>query len=263
MRTLGALFLGDVIGQPGCRALFFNLPKLKQHYNADIVIVNGENASDGFGILPEMAQKFFSSGVDVITSGNHIWQKKEIFPLLDLENRLLRPLNYPSKETPGHGYCVVNTRVGDFAVLNLQGRKRMGLHLDCPFRTSRKALAKIHTQTKAILVDFHAECPQEKEALAFYLDGQVSAVIGTHTHVQTMDEKILPGGTGYLSDAGMTGPIESVIGAVPDISIRRSLTQMPLKVEISENEAMIQGVFLSIDPDTGKTVRIERVSLIP
>jgi metallophosphoesterase (TIGR00282 family) len=260
MRNLGVLLLGDIVGQPGCRALFFNLPKLRQRFNADLVIVNGENASDGFGIMPEMAEKFFSSGVDVITTGNHIWQKKEVFSLLNLEQRILRPMNYPSSDTPGHGFCIVESKGGPVAVMNLQGRKRMGLYLDCPFRSARKNLGKIHAKTKVVIVDFHAECPQEKEALAFYLDGQVSAVIGTHSHIQTMDEKILPGGTGYLTDAGMTGPVGSVIGAVPDISVRRSMTQMPLKVEISENDALIQGVFMEIDPATGKTMKIERVS---
>lgn len=259
MKNIGALLLGDIVGQPGCRALFFSLPKLRQKFGADIVIVNGENASDGFGILPEMAQKFFSSGVDVITTGNHIWQKREIYPMLDLDHRILRPINYPAAETPGHGLCVVDTKVGPIGVLNVQGRKRMGLNLDCPFRAAKKNLSKLHAKTKCVIVDFHAECSQEKEAMGLFLDGTVSAVIGTHSHVQTMDEKILPGGTAYITDMGMTGPAQSVIGAVPDISIRRSLTQMPLKVEISENDAVIQGVFLEINPETGKTVRIERI----
>lgn len=260
MKTISALLIGDVVGQPGCRALFFNLNSLKKQYNADLVIVNGENASDGFGILPEMAQKFFSSGVDVITSGNHIWQKREIFPLLESEDRILRPLNYPSG-VPGHGHCVVDVKGSKIGVINLQGRKRMGLYLDCPFKAAKKIVNKLRSSVAGILVDFHAECSMEKEALGYYLDGEISCLVGTHTHIQTIDEKILPKGTGYISDLGMTGPKDSVIGAVPDISIRRGLTQIPIKMEISENEALIEGICVTVATDSGKTVDIQRIRI--
>lgn len=258
MKNLSVLVLGDVIGQPGCRALFFKLPGLIKKYKTDMVIVNGENASDGFGILPEEAEKFFSRGVDVITSGNHIWQKREIYPLLEKENtRIIRPANYPPG-TPGRGEVTINVKGCIVTVVNLLGRVRMGLPVDCPFRKSQEILKKVK-KSNIKIIDFHAEDTMEKEALACYLDGKVSAVIGTHTHIQTADERILEGGTAYITDIGMTGPIDSVIGTKPDISIRRSLTQLPLKMEVAESEAMINGVLIKIDIDSEKALSIERI----
>jgi metallophosphoesterase (TIGR00282 family) len=258
MNKISVLVLGDVVGQPGCRALFFKLPGLIKKYKADLVIVNGENASDGFGILPDIAENFFSKGVDIITTGNHIWQKREIYPLLNKENtRIVRPANYPNG-VPGRGDVFVNVKGVDVAVLNLLGRVRMGLPVDCPFRCAQNFLKK-NSKNKVVIIDFHAEDTLEKEALAWYLDGRVSAVVGTHTHVQTADERILPKGTAYITDIGMTGPDDSVIGTKPEISIRRSLTQLPLKMEVADHESSINGVLINIDGDTGKSISIDRI----
>lgn len=254
------LLLGDVFGQPGCRALYVGLKGLRKEHRADMVVVNGENAAaDGFGIDPGIAGQLFSSGADVITTGNHIWQKREILPYLDAEERILRPGNYPPG-VPGHGSVVLDMKGTPVGVINLQGRVRMG-SLDCPFRTAADMVRKMKERTRIILIDFHAEDPEEKEALASYLDGQVSFICGTHTHVQTADERIFPGGTGYITDLGMTGPGESVIGCSLDISLRRSETQMPLKMEVADNRASIQGVKVEIDIESGKTLTIERLMI--
>ncbi len=253
-----ALLLGDVFGQPGCRALFVGLKSLIKEYRADLVVINGENAADGFGITPEIAGQFFSLGADVITTGNHIWQKREVLPYLDSEERILRPANYPAG-VPGHGSCIIDVKGVPVGVLNLQGRVRMG-DLDCPFRVGAEMVRKLREKAKVILVDFHAESVEEKEALAVYLDGQVSSVTGTHTHVQTGDERIYPGGTAYISDIGMTGPGESVIGGDPELSLRRSETQMPLKMIVADSPAVIQGVRVEIDTDSGRAVSIERIA---
>jgi 2',3'-cyclic-nucleotide 2'-phosphodiesterase len=254
------LLLGDVFGQPGCRALFVGLKGLRKEHRADMVVVNGENAAaDGFGITPEIAGQLFSSGADVITTGNHIWQKREVLGYLDSEERILRPANYPPG-VAGHGTVVVDVKGTAVGVINLQGRVRMG-SLDCPFRTAADLVRKLKEKAKIILVDFHAEAPDEKEALASYLDGQVTFIGGTHTHVQTADERIYPGGTGYITDLGMTGPTESVIGCSLDISLRRSETQMPLKMEVADNSASIQGVKVEIDRESGHTLTIERLMI--
>ena len=251
-----ALVLGDIVGQPGCRAVFVGLKSLIKEYKSDFVIINGENAADGFGITPEIAAQVFASGADVITSGNHIWQKREIYPLLDSDSPILRPANYPST-APGKGSVVIEIKGVSISVLNLQGRKDFG-NLDCPFRIGLEYTKKLKNKTKIIIVDFHAESSNEKEALAIYLDGKVSAVLGTHTHIQTADERILPGGTAYLSDLGMTGPSMSVIGSDHKISVKRSLTQMPLKHEVSKNPAIMSGVVLDLDVTTGKCLAINR-----
>jgi hypothetical protein len=256
-RSINALVLGDVVGQSGCRALFLNLPGLIRKYSADLVVVNGENAAGGFGIIPDMLQKFFAAGVHVVTSGNHIWQQKEILTALDSEDRLLRPHNYP-KGVPGHGFCFVDIRGVKAAVLNLQGRVRMS-NIGCPFVIGREVLRKIRQETRIILVDFHAEDPEEKEALGLHLDGEVSLLFGTHTHVQTADERVLPGGTAYITDIGMIGAGDSVIGFSPETAVERSLSQMPLKMEVSDNPAVIHGIAVEIDAETGKALRLERV----
>jgi hypothetical protein len=199
----------------------------------------------------------FSSGIDVITSGNHIWQKQELLPLLEREERLLRPVNYPPKN-PGHGHCIVQSRATAVAVINAQGRMRMW-SLDCPFRKTQETVRSVQHEAKIVIVDFHAEATDEKEAFAHYLDGRVGAVIGTHTHMQTADERILPNGTAYITDAGMTGPRDSVIGFNPEISVQRMLTQLPLKNEVAENTACIQGVSLTFDRETGKALSIDRI----
>ncbi len=258
--TISALILGDIFGSPGIRALFTALPSLKKEYKADFVVVNGENAADGLGITPEIAEQLFSAGADAITSGNHIWHKREIIELLDSERPIVRPANYPPA-APGKGSTVIqvkNTRIG---VVNLQGRERMS-SVDCPFRIGRETVKKLRENCSIVIVDFHAEDTEEKESLGFYLDGMASLVLGTHTHTQTADEKILPKGTAYISDIGMTGPVESVIGSKKEISIQRSLTQMPLKMEVSENRAIIQGVKVVFDVESGTAQKIERMEKV-
>ena len=259
-KKIRALVLGDIVGQPGCRAVFIGLKSLIKKYKSDIVVINGENAADGFGITPEIASRIFASGAAVITSGNHIWQKREIYPLLNSDEPILRPVNYPSS-VPGRGYVILDIKGTKVAVLNLQGRRDFG-DLDCPFRIGLEYSKKLKSKANIIIVDFHAESASEKEALGIYLDGKVSAVLGTHTHVQTADERILPGGTAFLSDLGMTGPSDSVIGSDHTISVRRSLTQMPLKHEVADNPAVITGVVLDMDVSTGKCLSIERIKKV-
>lgn len=254
-KSIKALLLGDVFGKPGCRAVLLNLKNLIKKHRADFVILNGENAADGFGITPEIAQDFFSGGVDVITTGNHIWQKPEIFSMLDKRAELLRPSNYPSG-APGHGFCIVEKRGLSFGVINLQGRVRLKEN-DCPFRVGSENVKTLRKKTPLIFVDFHAEDVEEKEALALHLDGKVSALVGTHTHIQTADERILPKGTAYISDIGMIGPAHSVIGGDEELSVSRALTQMPIRMEVSDNRAHICGVVIEVDCETGKARSIK------
>jgi metallophosphoesterase (TIGR00282 family) len=229
---------------------------------ADLVVANGENAADGFGLTPDIAERMQKSGVQVITSGNHIWQKKEIFPVLQSNDTLLRPENYPvlsgASAIPGKGHCIVSVRDEPVLVINLEGRVNLSPLRD-PLQVGKALLKQFRSKVRAVIVDFHAESVDEKEALGLYLDGEVSAVIGTHTHVQTADERILSHGTGYISDIGMTGPADSVIGMKKETAIARSLTQMPLKMEVANTTGEIQGVLVEIDLATGKTVRMERV----
>ncbi len=234
------------------------LPQLKKEYHADIVVVNGENAANGFGLSVEIMRQFFERGADVITSGNHIWQQEELLPLLDSEQRLLRPANY-APQVPGHGQVIVEAGGRKVAVVNLQGRHMLP-SIDCPFRVGTDVVEKLRKQTPVILVDFHAESTDEKEALAFHLDGKVSALVGTHTHVQTADEKILPKGTAYITDLGMSGPRDSVIGSNPAVSIEKQQSQMPLRNEILEGPGYLQGVCVVIDNATGKAKSIQRFS---
>ncbi len=256
---LTALLLGDIVGQSGCRALFIHLKNLIKKYNADVVVVNGENAADGFGITPEIADQIFTNGVSVITSGNHIWQKREIIGKLELDNRILRPANYPAG-VPGSGYCVIDVKDWKVAVVNLLGRVRLS-DVDCPFRQSKKIVKQVKNDTSVVLIDFHAESPEEKEALAYYVDGDVSAVVGTHTHVQTADERILSKGTAYITDLGMIGPHNSIIGFKNDVALRRSLTQLPIKMEVEETAASLCGVAVEISPKSGKALSIKRIRL--
>lgn len=257
-KILTALVLGDVCGKPGSRALFMGLGALKKEFRADVVVLNGENAANGFGLNDEQLRQFFDLGVDVVTSGNHIWQQETLRPTLDKEPRLLRPANY-APGVPGHGSVVIEAAGCKVAVINLQGRMSMS-PLDCPFRMGADMVEKLGRQTPVIIVDFHAEAPHEKEALAFHLDGKVSLVVGTHTHVQSADERILPHGTGYITDIGMCGVRDSVIGSDPELSIQRQLTQMPLRSEILDAQGWIQGVCCQIDAATGKTVHLERIA---
>lgn len=248
---------GDISGDAGMGALFLGLPSLIKKLHADFVVVNGENAADGFGLTVSDYEKIRSYGADVVTSGNHIWQKNAIYPLLDSEDCLLRPLNY-NKSVPGHGSAVVTKNGIKFAVINAQGRYDLVI-ADCPFTAVRAEAEKLHRQGCIVLVDFHAENAQEKEAMGFHLDSLASAVVGTHTHVQTMDEKILPGGTAYITDLGMTGVQHQIIGSRADVAIRRQLTQVPLKSEVAEGKGEIRGVLITIDTQTRKAVSITRI----
>jgi len=257
-RLASILMVGDVVGPPGLRALFAFLPSFCKKVNADIVVANGENAQKGFGIGREEIDKILSCGVSVITTGNHVWERKEAAELLSSEKALLRPANYPPG-LAGSGMCWVMGRNFEWGVINLQGREDL-YDIDCPFRAADELIQKARREhpDAYIVIDFHAESPEEKEALAWHVDGKASVVAGTHTHVQTADERVFPNGTGYLTDLGMTGPIDSVIGVKTEICIRRSITQIPYKMETAEGEASMSGAVFGIDPATRRCVSIER-----
>jgi metallophosphoesterase (TIGR00282 family) len=256
---MNILFIGDIVGAPGRRVLAELLPRAVDQYCIDLVVANGENASGGIGITPQVADQFLNQGVDVLTSGNHIWKHKEILPYLEDTDRLLRPANYPPG-TPGQGMVVVETAAGEpAAIINLEGRVFMN-SLECPFRTVDQLLQTLPPEVKVILVDMHAEATSEKQALGWHLDGRVSAVVGTHTHVQTADERILPAGTGYISDIGMTGPVDSVIGMNREIILARFLTQRPHSFKVATQNLQLQGVVLKIEPQ-GRCREIIRVRL--
>jgi 2',3'-cyclic-nucleotide 2'-phosphodiesterase len=252
-------FIGDIMGSPGRKAISALLHKVVDKYSIDLVVANGENASGGIGITPEVAEQLFQMGIDVMTSGNHIWKHKEIRPYLETNDRLLRPANYPAG-SPGRGLTIIETAAGESAaVLNLEGRIFMN-PLDCPFRTADRELATLPPEVKIILVDMHAEATSEKIALGWYLDGRVSAVIGTHTHVQTADERLLPGGLGYLTDAGMTGPGDGVIGMDRQVIIDRFVSQLPQKFKVAGHNIQLQGVILDIE-SSGKCRELVRIQL--
>jgi hypothetical protein len=257
MSNQNILFIGDIVGKPGMDLVQTWLPGLIQKYKADVVIANGENASDGKGCTAKEGKILFDLGVHVITGGNHTWDKHQSQDYLKIEPRALRPLNYP-KGTYGNGYCIVESKKGKVAVLNMQGRTFMQ-SIDCPFRTAEWVVPRLKAETNVIIMDFHAEASAEKIAMAYFLDGKVSAVIGTHTHVQTSDERIFPNGTGYITDVGMTGPYESVIGMKTTAAINRFIYQTPQKYETAENDVHICGFFLRVDPETGKTLELERI----
>ena len=254
------LFIGDIVGKPGRHALGQQLHKLVDRYRVDLVIANGENSAGGFGITPDKARELFDLGVHVITTGNHVWDKKESTGFLDREAAVLRPANYPPG-VPGHGSAVATTSGGiKVGVLNLEGRIFMS-PIDCPFRTADRELARLQAETPIVLVDFHAEATSEKVALGWYLDGRASAVIGTHTHVQTADERILPQGTAYMTDAGMTGAFDSVIGVRKEEPIQRFLTQLPAKFEVAKKDVRLNGLQLTVDEATGRALSVERVAV--
>jgi metallophosphoesterase (TIGR00282 family) len=254
------LFIGDIVGNPGRKAIKEGLPDLISKLKIDFVIANAENAAGGFGITESIGEELFSLGIHVLTSGNHIWDKKEAVTYILKENRLLRPANYPP-DVPGFGSIVMNTPSGDrVAVLNLSGRVFMS-PMDCPFRKAQEEIAALKKQAKIIIVDFHAEATSEKSAIGWYLDGDVSAVIGTHTHVQTADEKILPKGTAFITDVGMTGPADSIIGVKKEQIIQKFLTQIPTRFETAKGETMLSSVVLEINPKTGLSTSIQRLQL--
>jgi metallophosphoesterase (TIGR00282 family) len=245
------LAIGDVIGKPGRKALNQLLPGLRRQHGIDLVIVNGENAAGGIGLTPDTAGEMLDAGTDVLTSGNHIWMHREIYPYLDSDMPILRPLNYPPG-APGRGYLVI----GKVAVVNIIGRVFVG-DFDCPFRAMDTLLSEL--EEKIIIVDFHAEATSEKVAMGRYLDGRVSAVLGTHTHVGTTDTRILPRGTAYVSDIGMTGPLDSVIGDDTEAAIQRFLTSMPHRLSVGRGKTALNGILVKVDDDTGKALSIERI----
>ena len=245
------LAIGDVIGKPGRKALSQLLPSLRQQYGLDLIMVNGENAAGGIGVTVETAKEMLDAGADVLTSGNHIWMHREIYPYLDSDMPILRPLNYPPG-VPGRGYIVI----GQVAVVNLIGRVFIG-DFDNPFHAIDKLLAQL--EPKIIMVDFHAEATSEKVAMGRYLDGRVSAVLGTHTHVGTTDAQILPGGTAYVSDIGMTGPLDSVIGDDAEAAIERFLTNLPHRLSVGKGKTALNGIMVEVDDDSGRALSIERI----
>jgi hypothetical protein len=253
-------FVGDIFGKPGRRLVQEKLHGVIQEYRVDFCMANVENAAGGFGITPQIAEDLLNSEIDVLTSGNHIWDKRAIVPYLSEQPRLLRPHNYPGG-SPGTGVFIGDTNCGArIGVLNLQGRVFMA-PIDCPFVTGLAAIEQIRKQTPIIIVDFHAEATSEKQALGWYVDGRVSAVIGSHTHVQTSDERILPRGTAYITDLGMAGPHDSVIGSVPDLALERFLRQIPVRLEPATGNLRICGVMVDIDESTGHAQAIQRINL--
>jgi 2',3'-cyclic-nucleotide 2'-phosphodiesterase len=257
MSLINILFVGDIIGRPGINIVQTWLPGLIQKYKADFVIANGENVSDGKGCTEKEGKLLFDLGVHVITGGNHTWDKHQSQDFLRSEPRALRPLNYP-KGAYGNGYYIGESKKGKVAVINLQGRTFMA-SIDCPFRSAEWILQRIKPETKVVIIDFHAEASAEKIAMINHLDGKVSAVIGTHTHVQTSDERIFANGTAYITDVGMTGPYESVIGMKTQAALNRFLFQTPQKYETAENDVHLCAVYVKVDSETGKSVEIERI----
>ena len=262
MSYLRILFLGDVVGRTG-RVLFQkHIAALKAELNVDAIIVNGENSAHGKGITSKIMRFFKHNGVDVVTSGNHIWRQKDIYPYLNENKDLLRPENYPSS-CPGTGVTLFGCKGYEIGVINLQGRIFMRENLDCPFKTAESVLTYLKSRTNMIFIDFHAEATSEKIGLAYYLDGKISGLVGTHTHVQTADERILPGGTAYISDIGMAGSLNSMIGMQKESVLSALLTQMPSKFEVDVNPPYIMtGAYIDVDPSTGKAVNIKRVKIV-
>lgn len=251
------LFIGDIFASAGRRIVGDHLQRIVSDEHIHLTIANAENAAGGFGVTPMIAEELFTMGLDVLTSGNHIWDKKEIFDYLPSKSSLLRPANY-AEELPGRGVCVARARNGvDCAVINLQGRTYMP-NTDCPFRKADEILRALDPQIKVRFVDFHAEVTSEKIAMGWYLNGRVSAVVGTHTHVPTADTKILDGGTAYQTDVGMTGPYESVIGVKREGALRRFLTALPIRLEAARHDAQLHAVIVAVDEMTGKAISIRR-----
>jgi metallophosphoesterase (TIGR00282 family) len=254
------LFIGDIFASVGRGLVARHVPEIVAAENIHLTIANGENAAGGFGITPQLADEIFSYGVEVITTGNHVWDKKEIYDYLPRQPRLLRPANY-ADELPGCGAAVVEARNGvSCAILNLQGRVHLPT-LDCPFRKADSLLQTLPVTARVRFVDFHAEVTSEKIAMGWYLDGRVSAVVGTHTHVPTADTRILPNGTAYQTDVGMTGPYTSVIGVDKDIVIRKFLTQLPVRMEAAKYGAELHGVIVEVDEASGRAAAIRRVEI--
>jgi metallophosphoesterase (TIGR00282 family) len=258
--TARILFIGDIVGQPGRRILRETLPGLVEEHSPDLILANGENAAGGFGITPPLVEELLALGIAVLTSGNHIWDKKEILPYLadHADGRLLRPANYPG-DSPGYGVYVGRTQSKmPFAVMNLQGRVFMP-PIDCPFRTADRLLEQIPSEVKICVVDMHAEATSEKLAMGWYLDGRVTAVLGTHTHVPTADEIVLPQGTAYITDLGMTGPYDSVIGVDKSAVIGKFLSQVPARFGVAKGDVRLSAVLIEVETDSGRSLSIRRI----
>lgn len=255
------LFIADIVGKPGRQAVSDELHRLVDRYTIDVVIANGENAAGGFGITEEVARELYGCGIHLLTSGNHIWDKKESLDFVNREERLIRPANYPPG-APGQGSAIIRSASGiQIGVLNLEGRVFMNA-LDCPFRVAEKEIEKLKEITPVVIVDFHAEATSEKMALGAFLDGKASAVLGTHTHVQTADQRLLPGGTAYITDVGMTGSFDSVIGIRKELAVEKFLSQLPVRFEVAKKDIRMNCVALEIDEYSGKALAIERLSVV-
>ena len=251
--------VGDVVGKPGRQAAQEWVPVLKREHGADFVIANGENAAGGIGITPDLAESLLNNDIDVITLGNHAWGKRELYSYLDQQPRILRPANYPPG-VPGRGGGVFSCPAGPVGVVSLQGRTFMEA-IDDPFRGADDILAALARDTRVIFIDFHAEATSEKQAFGFHVDGRASAVIGTHTHVQTADERILPGGAAYLTDVGMTGPVDSIIGMRRDTVLPRFTSQLPSRFEVADGDVQVSAVLIDIAPETGRATAIRRLQV--
>ncbi|MDH3688841.1 MAG: TIGR00282 family metallophosphoesterase [Gammaproteobacteria bacterium] len=255
------LFVGDVVGKPGRRVLFANLDDLQTQHGFDLVIVNAENAAGGFGVTRKIVDEFLSRGVDVLTSGNHIWDKREALDFIDEEPRLLRPHNYPPG-TPGSGWHVAHTEKGiPVGILNIMGTVFMQPTLGCPFRCADQLLQDSAEELPTVIVDFHAEATSEKVAMGWHLDGRVSAVLGSHTHVPTADERILPGGTAYISDVGMTGCYDSIIGMDTAGVLKRFVHKLPDRFAVAQGMGTLCGAIVTVDDASGRSIHIERVTV--
>ena len=256
------LFIGDIIGKKGRRTVKEVIYKVIEEHHVDLCLANGENAAGGFGITPDIAEELFDQPIDVLTSGNHIWDRKEIIDYIEKEKCLLRPANYP-QEAPGRGSIIFTTTNGlKVGILNLEGRVFVS-NIECPFKTATREITALKKQTPIIIVDLHAEATSEKMAMGWFLDGKVSAVVGTHTHVQTADERILPGGTAYITDVGMTGPRDSVIGIKKEQVLERFLTNVPQRFECAGGQGMFCAVIIDVNENTGLANTIERLDLLP
>ncbi len=253
------LAIGDVVGSIGCEFLREQLPKVKKLYGIDLVIANGENSADGNGITPFSANYLFKSGVDVLTTGNHAFRRREVYPLFDEDENLIRPANFPSKMTPGSGICTLDMVKNKVIIINLMGTIFME-SIDCPFKKINSILEKID-KNAIIIIDFHAETTSEKRCLGFYLDGRVSAIFGTHTHVPTADECILPKGTGYITDVGMTGVIHSALGVKPELVIKKIQTKMPVRFENATGKCKMDCIIFDIDEKNKMTKQIQRLTI--
>ena len=251
------MLVGDVVGRAGRRAFRTITPRLRSERRIDVVIVNGENSAGGKGFTRKALDELYAGGADVVTAGNHVWDKKDVFDFVDDEPFLVRPANYPDG-APGKGWCIFPFKAVNVAVMNLSGRSFMPA-LDCPFQKVEELLREMRDVCDIILLDFHAETTSEKMAMAWYLDGRVNAIVGTHTHVQTADERILPRGTAYISDLGMTGPYNSVLGVKPECILKKFTTGLPVRFEVAEGPSVYAGVLITIDDATNRTTKIERV----